>query len=1072
MSARRETGQIKLLGSEIDTKEMNKSIMDVFPFIVWYKDLEGKYIMVNKQFADFCGHSFDEIIGKTDYEVWTADLAKMYRLIDMGIISQRESKYLEEEVLVKGASVWYEKWKAPLVDSDGNVTGVVGFAYDITSRKMLEMKLREQQQYDERILTTIPSAVFSIDRNGKINSWNRRMMEITGYTEQEVLGRECNFFTEEPCKSVCGLRGEREKPIYSIECDIRTKSGQYRHISKNIDILLDENGDFAGGVECLEDITDRKEIEEKLREKEAILSAVALSVKELLDNRDIILAVKNCLQIIGEAVRVDRVYLFQNETDDAGNLYSSQKQEWHSDKVSSDLDNSNFKMIPFAVAPKLHDLFKKGRPFGGLVKDLPEEMLREMLGANGIKSLLLFPVMVNNFFWGFIGFDECKSERKWTPTEFSTLSAFVDSLGKSIERNMIEKELELSWEAAESANIHKSQFLANMSHEIRTPMNGIVGFLDLLGHTGLTSEQKSYVREAKNASDILLYLINDILDFSKIEAGKLMMENINFSMRTVIEDAVALHTPRAAEKDVRLCLNIEDSVPDVLRGDPGRLRQVVNNLISNAVKFTEAGKVTVGVQALEITDGFATLQIEVEDTGIGIQEESLERLFKPFVQADASATRKYGGTGLGLAISKELIKMMGGEIYVKSTYGEGSLFGFSARFMVVEETEENNKTGMDLLNNIRILIVDDNHGNRKVYSTYLEEVGAIVYEAATSEQAIMEVLSRANSNEKIDVALVDLHIPGMSGFDLATTFSSIPAAKEIKLVLITASAREGDVERSKELGFFDYLLKPVRRDDLVNCIVNLTNRMTVKESTNLTKEEITVMKPRILLVEDNVMNMKIVQAMLKMHGMSCDIALNGENAFNDIMKHDYDLVFMDCQMPVMDGYESTAMIRDAEGADKHTFIVAMTANAMSGDKEKCLSSGMDDYLSKPIDFDEMFRLIEKYRKMKAGSNKFPEMYEDALHNFIKDTGLDFDDAQDLFREYMGLIPDRMKEMAKVLGENDYDSLKGVAHQLKGASGTLRITHIYHLCMDLEAYAVKRDKVQCEAILRDMKSFVF
>lgn len=421
------------------------------------------------------------------------------------------------------------------------------------------------------------------------------------------------------------------------------------------------------------------------------------------------------------------------------------------------------------------------------------------------------------------------------------------------EQKNAEKKLKEAKQIAEEANVSKGQFLANMSHEIRTPMNGIFGFLNLLYQSNLLLEQKEYVREAITASEVLLYIINDILDFSKIDAKKLTLEKVKFDIREVVNAAVSMLKQKTMEKDIKLRAIIKSDLPNEVIGDPGRLRQVLNNLIGNAVKFTKKGEVSVLVENIEELEEYILVKFEVKDTGIGISEEQVKKLFKPFAQADISTTRKYGGTGLGLAISEELVKMMDGTINVESVYGKGSSFYFTAKFKVA------NKKSQEKL-------LDYNK---------------------------METIKTLNSFEKND------------------------------LIVTKLTCDKGEI----------------------------------------------VFKPKILLVEDTEMNGKLFTMMLKKKGLTCDVAVNGSEGLKACIEKDYDIVFMDCQMPIMDGYESTAKIRQAEGKNKHTIIIAMTANAMEGDRDKCLQAGMDDYISKPINFELMFNMIEKYLYNKNNNNK-------------------------------------------------------------------------------------------------------
>ncbi|MEI6285793.1 MAG: PAS domain S-box protein [Bacillota bacterium] len=521
-------------------------------------------------------------------------------------------------------------------------------------------------------------------------------------------------------------------------------------------------------------------------------------------------------------------------------------------------------------------------------------------------------------------------------------------------------------EQAKAASISKNLFLANMSHEIRTPMNGIMGFLDLLHTTNLSSEQQGFINEAKSASELLLYLIDDILDFSKIEAGKLTLENNTFKIRTAIEDSVSLIAPRANEKNIELHTWIKASVPEEVVGDRSRLRQILNNLLSNAVKFTERGEISLTVDCSEETGDIAVLKFEITDTGIGISDEALPKLFQSFTQADNSTTRQYGGTGLGLAIAKELVELMDGSIGVDSVIGEGSKFHFSVRLAIASRTSEVEFIFKKLAG-ANILIVEDNPTNRKIIRAYLEGIDCRVFEAKDAGAAITTILSNANTINKIDLAIIDYKMPGMDGYELATTLKTIPFAKDIKLILLSSATQKSNAQSAKGSGFSGYLSKPVRRDDLLDCLAivsGLTN--AVERQPVVTKQIISetnaALKPKILLVDDNFINRKLVAAMLKSRALYCDLAADGEEAYQAVMSKDYDIVFMDCLMPGVDGYESTGKIRAHEGDEKHTVIIAMTANAMEGDREKCLAAGMDDYISKPLNFDALFELIGAYSR--------------------------------------------------------------------------------------------------------------
>jgi PAS domain S-box-containing protein len=791
--------------------------------VIYTIDAQGVLTYISSAVEQLCGYSPDEVIGQFFGRfIYPEDLPALLASFQRSMEGRIEP--FEFRIVDKAGAVRYVRSSSRLLLKDNEKLGLSGVITDITERRRAEASLRDSREYLNQIINTIGDPIFVKDSEHRLVLVNDAECILAGRPREELLGKtDYDFFPREQVDVFwkqddlvleSGQENANEETITDAEGNVRTI------ITKKTLHMDKDGGKFIVGV--IRDITKRKHAEEELHKKDVLLNAVALATNILLTETDLKSAIKQTLELLGSASEVDRIRVFQNRQSDDGRHLATLYQEWRREGDRSCRDDHDLQDTAFYPAVDCwYEALSAGHLIKGPVSYFPESE-RRMLQSQNIISILAIPILIEGQFWGAVSFEDCHCERIWTGSNVHILHSSAASIGSAIARKHVENELRKAKDAAEAGALAKSQFMANMSHELRTPMNAVIGMTSLLLEEEITADQRDCIETIRSSGEDLMFLINSLLDFTKMNEQKVELESQAFELRRCIEDAMDLLAGEASRKDLKLSCRIDGKTPEMIIGDPTRLRQILGNLLNNAVKFTEKGSVTVTVHSLQI-DEHHRIHFEIQDTGIGIAEDQMHNIFEPFCQADASITRKYGGTGLGLAISKRLVELMQGEIWAESETGKGSTFHFT-------------------------------------------------------------ILAKSTDQK---------------------------ALRKVKL------------QPEKDLVF------PPGRP------------------------------LRILLAEDNEVNQTVIQKMLKRLGFRADLAANGIEAVQALQRQPYDVVLMDVKMPELDGWEATRQIRrflpDAEQPE----IIAITAYALEGDRERCLAAGMDDYISKPVQMKELRKKLIK-----------------------------------------------------------------------------------------------------------------
>ncbi|MEJ2627071.1 MAG: response regulator [bacterium] len=661
--------------------------------------------------------------------------------------------------------------------------------------------------------------------------------------------------------------------------------------------------------------------------------------------------------------------------------------------------------------------------------------------------------------------------------------------------HMIE-ELDIAKRKAEAATHTKSEFLANMSHEIRTPMNGIIGMTELALESESDQDRKEYLEGVKASADLLMVIINDILDFSKIEAGKLEMESLPFRLRDKIGEIVQAFSAKASEKGLELVVHVLPDVPDRLIGDPHRLGQIVINLINNAIKFTKEGEIILRIDSEENEENYTKLHFMVQDTGIGVSPDKQKHIFEVFEQADGSTTRKYGGSGLGLAISSKLVDLMEGDIWVESPVkesntsigGPGSIFHFTAKYKKQLGKKSKSSEIFEIFKNRNVFIIDDNKTNRIVLKEMVYSLGMIPTLNASCKYGLKTLAQDFKKGKKYSIVLCDFNIPEMDGLEFTEELRKDKRFAKLPVIILTSADRPEKNMQKKDLGISNFLLKPVKKSNLIKAMMYELNSKQKAEVDSFKQSHKKKLSSRsnnipqnlkILLAEDNPINSKVIQTLLRKKGWEVSQVGNGKQAFEKVKQNSYDIIFMDVQMPQMDGFESTKLIREYEKEKgSHTPIIALTARAMAQDREKCISAGMDEYISKPVKSEDVYKIVNKVindsgLQSKKVSPKIDHSVNTKavkidMKNLLGRLDGDKDLLDEIVESFIEEYPRKVIELRKLIQTGKTETLKEKAHSFKGAISNFGVQKAYDLALKLEKMESDFDKEESLRILQELE----
>lgn len=1042
------------------------------------KDRQGHILYANEMFCKSIGLSHEEVIGKTDFELYCSKVAEADWGLEQQVMTSGHPDHVieafasdirdldaQDDELLKGdvnGTCFLEVIRLPTFGPEGDVIGVEVICWDVTEQKQTEAELKKVRFLMDAWFNNIPDAVYFKDRRSRFVRISRAHARMFGLSDpRDAVGKtDADFFGDEHANDA--LDDERriirtgESIVGKTERETRDGEPDTWCSTTKMPLRNDE-GDIIGTFGISRDVTLQVRAETELARERDLLKTIMNNIPDIIYVKDrhsrFLTSNESMLRLLG--------------VDDMSQVIGK-----------NDYDFSSAEMACNYVADD-QNVMRSGQP---LIDQ--EETIQQTDG----KTIWLLTTKVPLY-----GDD-------------GEVKGMVGISRDITARKQAAGDLIAAKELADAANRAKSEFLANMSHEIRTPMNGILGMTELLAGTDMTAEQQEFLTLVRQSADSLLRLLNDILDFSKIEAGRLELDAAPFNLRDCIGKAIKLLTLKANEKGLELAGRIDPSIPNELMGDAGRLRQIVVNFVGNAIKFTNSGEVVVDVNPESLDDDNAVLHITVRDTGIGIAKNKQQKIFEAFAQADASTTRRFGGTGLGLTISARLIQMMRGKVWVESELGVGTTFHFYIHLGVAPDQTPRRPAAFSKIAGTRVLVVDDNATNRRILQELLQLWNLKPVMAEDGEAALDMLTQAIKDDDPFGLILLDYHMPYLDGVGFAQQLATREDnLKHGPIVMLSSSFAGLSSPQMRNLGINRYLTKPVIASELRDVVLDVMGVEHENKAHPPARATLPNIKPRkVLLVEDGLVNQRVALGFLHRWGHQVKLVLNGREAVELLEREPFDVVLMDIQMPEMNGYEATEIIRQREvGTQQHQFIIAMTAEAMKGDRETCIAAGMDDYVSKPFDAADLQRALDRSPASLldngepiASDEELEPIPDDSIPDdaipddaspddasqasspstdtttsawqriLVKACG-DEDLASQLATAFAEEAEQLMPEMRDQLSALDAARLQRSAHTLKGAAGCLGATQVAAAGQRLEQQAKSGELDDAAATLDEL-----